>query len=73
MKLVMKGLTSIVIAHRLSTVVDADRIFVFKDGRIIESGRHEVLFAEENSEYRRLWNEQLKKNANHSNGHERKE
>jgi ABC-type multidrug transport system fused ATPase/permease subunit len=72
MKLVMKKLTSIVIAHRLSTVVDADRIFVFKDGRIIESGKHEVLFADENSEYRRLWNEQLKKNANHSNGHERK-
>jgi ABC-type multidrug transport system fused ATPase/permease subunit len=67
MKKVMQKPTSIVIAHRLSTVVDADRIFVFKDGRIIETGDHETLFAVGNSEYRRLWNEQLKKN-NPANG-----
>jgi len=69
MKLLMSKPTSIIIAHRLSTVVDADRIFVFKAGRIIESGDHETLFSKETSEYRRLWNEQLKKN-NHSNGHD---
>lgn len=67
MKLVMKKPTSIIIAHRLSTVVDADRIFVFKGGRIIETGDHETLFAVQSSEYRKLWNEQLKKN--HPNGH----
>jgi ABC-type multidrug transport system fused ATPase/permease subunit len=71
MKRVMDGPTSIIIAHRLSTIVDSDRIFVFKAGRIIEVGSHENLFNDENSEYRRLWNEQLKRgNTNHSSSHE---
>ncbi len=68
MKLVMKKPTSIIIAHRLSTVVDADRIFVFKHGKIVETGDHETLFNDPSSEYSRLWNEQLKKN--HPNGHD---
>jgi ATP-binding cassette subfamily B protein len=41
----MKGKTSIVIAHRLSTVRAADIIFVVKDGSIAEQGRHEDLIA----------------------------
>jgi len=40
-----RGRTTFVIAHRLSTVVSADRIIVLKDGRIIEEGRHEKLMA----------------------------
>jgi ATP-binding cassette, subfamily B, bacterial len=39
----MKNRTTFIIAHRLSTVVNADRIVVLQEGRIIESGRHEEL------------------------------
>jgi ATP-binding cassette subfamily B protein len=39
------GRTTIVIAHRLSTVREADRILVFNQGRIVEQGRHSDLIA----------------------------
>ena len=42
---VLKGRTSIIIAHRLSTVVDADRILVMENGWIIEDGNHKTLMA----------------------------
>ncbi len=42
---VMSGRTSIVIAHRLATVLEADRIIVMDDGKIVEEGTHESLSA----------------------------
>ncbi len=41
----MAGRTTIVIAHRLSTIRAADRILVFRDGAVIEEGRHRDLIA----------------------------
>jgi ATP-binding cassette subfamily B protein len=43
LKIALEGRTSLVIAHRLSTVRDADQILVVADGRIVERGRHEEL------------------------------
>lgn len=59
-----EGRTVIVIAHRLSTVVDADRIVVMEAGRIVEEGSHGALLAL-GGRYARLWRRQL---AEHGSG-----
>jgi ATP-binding cassette subfamily B protein len=45
LKIALDGRTSLVIAHRLSTVRDADQILVVADGRVVERGRHTQLLA----------------------------
>ena len=56
--LARKGKTIIVIAHRLSTVKNADKIVVIDKGQVIEAGTHEELF-NSNGMYHRLWKEQF--------------
>ena len=54
----MQGRTTIVIAHRLSTVRQVDRILVFEAGRIVEEGTHDELVARQGGCYRRLYETQ---------------
>lgn len=55
---VSKGATSIIIAHRLSTVRNADIIIVLKHGVIVEQGSHDDLLAMEHGHYKSLWEKQ---------------
>jgi ATP-binding cassette, subfamily B, bacterial len=59
MERLMKGRTSIVIAHRLSTVRSLDRILVFDRGRIVEQGSHTMLTARAGGIYRGLFERQV--------------
>lgn len=55
----MKGKTTFIIAHRLSTVRKADKILVFKEGKLIETGKHDELLKITDGEYRRLYELQI--------------
>jgi len=53
MEVLLKGRTSFIVAHRLSTIRHADLVLVLSQGRILQRGRHEELIAAE-GEYRHL-------------------
>ena len=57
-QLLMKGKTSFIVAHRLSTIMDADIILVLKDGKIIEQGNHKELLKKKGF-YFELYNSQF--------------
>jgi ATP-binding cassette subfamily B protein len=58
LKELMASKTTIVIAHRLSTLLNMDRILVFREGKIVEDGTHEELITQ-NGLYKSMWNAQI--------------
>ena len=58
-----RGRTTVVVAHRLSTVRSADEIAVVSEGLILEKGTHDELMKKENGAYRTLYNAQLRGNG----------
>ena len=59
LKVLMKGRTSFIVAHRLSTIRNADEIFVVGNKTIIERGNHDQLMKIEGGEYRSLYEAQF--------------
>jgi ATP-binding cassette subfamily B protein len=57
----VRGKTTIIIAHRLSTVVRADKIVVIEDGRVVEEGSHRALVQRRGSVYGKYWRMQVGK------------
>jgi len=63
-KLIKSGqFNVVVVAHRLSTIVDADEIVVMKEGRVVERGKHQALI-DKNGSYKKLIERQLVPDAN---------
>ena len=57
---IMKGKTAIFCAHRLSSIINVDKIHVLKDGKVVESGTHWELLANAGSVYYEMWKHYLR-------------
>ena len=58
-----QGITTIIISHRISTLMEADRIFVLSNGKVAESGTHQELLEIPGGLYRRVYEIQTRKEA----------
>lgn len=67
---VTQNVTTLIIAHRLSTITDVDRIFVMKQGAVVEQGTHSELL-EADGVYAALWNQQQGEDYLHSSSDQR--
>ncbi|KAM0730260.1 ATP-binding cassette sub-family B member 6 [Formica fusca] len=66
---VSAGRTTIIVAHRLSTIIHADEILVLKDGEIVERGKHEELISHDGI-YHAMWQAQLENNQENGKNEE---
>ncbi|KAG8144336.1 hypothetical protein E2320_012862 [Naja naja] len=66
MRDIVRHRTSVFIAHRLSTVVDADEIIVLDQGKVAERGKHIDLLTSPNSLYYEMWHTQSSRMLNRS-------
>ena len=55
-----KEITSVFVAHRLTTIKNCDCIFVMEKGHIVEVGNHSELVERQDGVYRNLWNQQMR-------------
>jgi ATP-binding cassette subfamily B protein len=70
---VSRGSTTLMIAHRLSTVRNCDLIIVLKHGQIVEQGTHDDLLEIEDGYYRALWEKQSEQNQKDNDDNKIKE
>jgi ATP-binding cassette subfamily B protein len=68
LSVLLKNRTALIIAHRLATIRQVDRIYVLENGAVIETGTHDELFAKENGAYRHLASMQFLSGAPGENG-----
>ena len=63
MKTVCEGRTTLIVAHRLSTISHADMIIVLREGEIVERGSHDELVGKADGIYAAMWEQQSKSYA----------